>query len=159
MALRAMVPSAVWQLFEDPNGEMDRNVFRESSSASSRRRTACAGEPEDRAKAGGNGVDPADRSASHDTLLKEGGVIQRACAPAVPRAGQRAVGRLLIFPGLAVYTRAPSHREATDTALREQGAVRPFGWRGDWPPQKPVCRREILVSSGRDLLARRASSM
>ena len=37
-------------------------------------------EPKDRAKAGGNGVDPADRSASHDTLLKEGGVIQRACA-------------------------------------------------------------------------------
>ena len=24
---RAMVPSAVWRLFEDPSGESDRNVF------------------------------------------------------------------------------------------------------------------------------------
>lgn len=31
--------------------------------------------PEDRAKAGGNGGGPADRSASHDSLWKEGGVI------------------------------------------------------------------------------------
>ena len=61
-------------------------------------------EPEDRAKAGGNGVDSADRSASHDTLLKEGGVIQRACAQLFPQLDSGRGGSSP-SPGLAVYTR------------------------------------------------------
>lgn len=76
----------------------------ESGLSSRRGGNSLRREPEDRAKAGGDGVDPADRSASHDTLLKEGGVIQRACAPRFPELDSGRGGSSS-SPGLAVYTR------------------------------------------------------
>ena len=76
--------------------------------------------PEDRAKAGGNGGGPADRSASHDSLWKEGGVIQWACARVFPGLDSGRGGSSP-SPGLAVYTRRSFPRWEPRTQLPELG--------------------------------------